>query len=99
MQAKRDAIYNISCGRAYLVPLEWVEGKPRTFHTVKDLPCDLDCRDDRRKPLVKEYDILNTPLEIVILTMMRRLPQRCEQRPRHPGRRCHSRPVLPSDRK
>ena len=73
MQAKCDAIYNIGCGRAYLVPPEWVEGKPRTFHTVKDLPCDLDCRDDRREPLVKEYDILNTPLEIVILTMMRRL--------------------------
>jgi hypothetical protein len=34
---------------------------------MKDLPCDLDCRDDRGKSLIKEYDILNsiTPLEIV----------------------------------
>ncbi len=36
-----------------------MEEKARTFHAVEDLPCDLDCRDDCGKTLVKEYDILN----------------------------------------
>lgn len=58
MQAKRDAVYNIGCDRAYLVPRERVQDKARTFHAVEDLPRDLDCRDNRGETLVKEYDIL-----------------------------------------
>ncbi len=63
---------------------------------MEDLPCDLDCRNDRGKTLVEEYDILTpiTPLggDVTLITL-RCLPRRYEQRQMHPGRLYHSRPI------